>query len=175
MVFRPSSTSLYCRSAIIFGGITVAAGITGTVAGSELSKYLGKYTRKAEALVCSLGMMLSAPLLMVAITVVHYEQLYVSWVGAASLSARGLLHCSAPPSLLCASFTALCLLQVFVFLSEFFLCLNWAPVSAILLVSGSLAGACAVRLSVLCSAVFHSANKAVNSGGSADPHITSLR
>lgn len=102
-VVNPDHPYSVSSSAIIFGGITVAAGITGTVAGSELSKYLGKYTRKAEALVCSLGMMLSAPLLMVAITVVHYEQLYVSWV--------------------------------FVFLSEFFLCLNWAPVSAILLYS----------------------------------------
>ena len=82
----------------------MAAGISGTVTGSELSKYLGRYTRKSEALVCSLGMMVSAPLLMVAIAVVHYEQLYVAWVGVASLSARGLLHCSVPSSrCLCSS------------------------------------------------------------------------
>ena len=83
----------------------MAAGISGTVTGSELSKFLGRYTRKAEALVCSLGMLISAPLLLAAITVVHYEQLYVAWVGVVSLAGWGL------PSLLSASSRCLCSLQ----------------------------------------------------------------
>lgn len=89
------------KASLLFGGITVVAGISGTVAGSELSKQLGKYTRKAEAIVCATGMLLATPFLFLAIVVAQYRQLYVAWM--------------------------------FVFLAEFFLCLNWAPVAAMLL------------------------------------------
>jgi len=69
-----------CSAAIRFGAITVIAGISGTVSGSELSKYLGKYTRKAEALVCSLGLLAGTPFLFFSLTVVQYKQIYVAWV-----------------------------------------------------------------------------------------------
>ena len=56
------------------------AGISGTVAGSELSKQLGKFTRKAEAIVCASGMLLATPFLFLAIVVAQYRLLYVAWV-----------------------------------------------------------------------------------------------
>ena len=86
-----------------FGGVTVAAGILGTLCGSELSKFLNRFTRKAEALVCSASLLTAVPFLFVSLTVVQYKVIYVSWV---------------------------C-----VFLSIFCVCLNWTPVSAMLLVS----------------------------------------
>ncbi len=70
----------YVSAALIFGAITVVAGISGTLFGSELSKKLGQYTRKAEAIVCSLGMMLGTPFLFLALTVPQYDNLYIGWV-----------------------------------------------------------------------------------------------
>lgn len=90
------------RAAIVFGGLTVAAGILGTVTGSELSKLLNKYTRKAEALVCSASMLIATPFLFISLAVVQYKVLLISW------------------------FT--------VFFAIYFACLNWTPVSAMLLV-----------------------------------------
>ena len=69
-----------CSAAIRFGAVTVIAGISGTVFGSELSKFLSRYTRKAEALVCSLGLLVGAPFLFFSLTVVQYKQIYVAWV-----------------------------------------------------------------------------------------------
>lgn len=86
---------------LLFGGVTVLAGIFGTLSGSELSKFLGRYTRKSEAIVCALGISVGTPFLYLALTVVQYRIMTLSWV--------------------------------MVFLAEFFFCLNWAPVAAILL------------------------------------------
>ena len=69
-----------CRAALIFGGITVVAGICGTLSGSELSKALGKRTRKAEAIVCSIGMLMGTPFLFLALAVAQYKNLYLAWV-----------------------------------------------------------------------------------------------
>ena len=84
--------------------MTVTAGIFGTVIGSELAKFLNRYTRKAEAIVCSVSMLVATPFLYLSLTVVQYKILYVSYVT--------------------------------VFLAILFACLNWTPVSAMLLVSG---------------------------------------
>ena len=65
---------------MLFGGITVVAGISGTLAGSEISKQLGKFTRKSEAIVCAVGMLVATPFLFLAIVVAQYRQLYVAWV-----------------------------------------------------------------------------------------------
>lgn len=116
-------------AAIRFGAVTVIAGILGTVSGSELAKFLGKYTRKADALVCSLGMMVATPFLFLALTVVQYQQIYVAWV---RISPLVLESSSTPP--FCRSDSVSVSLQVMVFFAEFFLCLNWAPVAAMLLV-----------------------------------------
>lgn len=86
-----------------FGGVTVAAGILGTISGSELAKFLSRYTRKAEALVCSISLLTAVPFLFISLTVVQYKIIYISWVT--------------------------------VFLAIFCICLNWTPVSAMLLVS----------------------------------------
>ena len=65
---------------LMFGGVTVVAGIVGTLSGSELSRFLGRYTRKADAIVCALGVTLGTPCLFVALTVVQYQVMPVSWV-----------------------------------------------------------------------------------------------
>ena len=56
------------------------AGITGVLTGSELSKFLGRYTRKAEAIVCSMGMLIGTPFLFFALIVAQYKTLYVAMV-----------------------------------------------------------------------------------------------
>ena len=60
------------------------AGISGTVSGSELSKFLGRRTRKAEAIVCAMGMLLGTPLLFLALSVPQFKHLYVAWVSVPS-------------------------------------------------------------------------------------------
>lgn len=81
----------------------MVSGIAGTVCGSELSKLFSRYTRKAEAFVCSISLLGSIPFLYLSLTVVQYKVIYVSWVT--------------------------------VFMAIFFVCLNWTPVAAMLLVS----------------------------------------
>lgn len=65
---------------LLFGGITVLAGIFGTISGSELSKVLGRYTRKSDAIVCALGVSVGTPFLYVALTVVQYRIMPFAWV-----------------------------------------------------------------------------------------------
>lgn len=101
IVIDPDKAYSDSKAAICFGAVTVVAGISGTLTGSEMAKFLGKYTRKAEALVCAAGMLLSTPFLFLALTVAQYRVLPVAWI--------------------------------MVFFAEFFLCLNWAPVAAMLL------------------------------------------
>lgn len=65
---------------LMFGGVTVLAGIFGTLSGSELSKFLSRYTRKSDAIVCSLGVAVGTPCLFLALTVVQYRIMPLSWV-----------------------------------------------------------------------------------------------
>lgn len=66
---------------LLFGGITVLAGIFGTLSGSELSKALGRYTRKSDAIVCAIGVTVGTPFLYIALTVVQYRIMPLAWVG----------------------------------------------------------------------------------------------
>ena len=91
----------------------MVGGILGTFCGSELAKHLNRYTKKAEAIVCSGSLICALPFLYISLTVVQYQQVYLCWVT--------------------------------VFLAIFFVCLNWTPVSAMLLVSSYTSG-----LFVLC-------------------------
>lgn len=65
---------------LLFGGVTVVAGIVGTLSGSELSKFLGRYTRKSDAIVCALGVGVGTPCLYLALTVIQYRIMVLSWV-----------------------------------------------------------------------------------------------
>ena len=69
---------------LLFGAVTVFAGITGTISGSELSKFLGRTTRKAEAIVCTLGVVVGMVALFVALAVVQYRIMALSWVSGRS-------------------------------------------------------------------------------------------
>ena len=74
---------------LLFGGVTVLAGIFGTLSGSELSKFLGRYTRKAEAIVCTLGVAMGTPCLYLALTVVQYRIMPLAWVSPATPGSVG--------------------------------------------------------------------------------------
>ena len=58
---------------IIFGVASGIGGLTGTLFGSELSKFLSKYTGRSDMYVCALGMLLSGPLLYITLTVTQYS------------------------------------------------------------------------------------------------------
>ncbi len=63
----------------MFGGITVLAGIFGTIAGSELSKLISRKTEQADCIVCAIGLLGCSPFLFLALTLGNYN-MYISWV-----------------------------------------------------------------------------------------------
>ncbi|KAI6649031.1 Protein spinster isoform X4 [Oopsacas minuta] len=58
---------------IFFGVASGIGGLTGTLFGSELSKFISKYSGRADMYVCALGMLLSGPLLYLTLTVTVYS------------------------------------------------------------------------------------------------------
>ena len=61
------------QCSIIFGVASGIGGFAGTLFGSELSKFISKYTGRADMYVCALGMLLSVPLLYITLTVTQYS------------------------------------------------------------------------------------------------------
>ena len=55
------------------------AGIFGTLAGSELSKWISRYSGKADCIVWAVGLLLGSPFMFLALTVGNYS-MYLSWV-----------------------------------------------------------------------------------------------
>jgi hypothetical protein len=88
------------EAALGFGIITVIAGLVGTISGSELSKFIGRWTNQSDCLVCAIGLLVGSPFLFLALSIGSLNQ-YLGWV--------------------------------LIFLAEFFFCLIWAPVGAVLL------------------------------------------
>ena len=60
------------QCSIFFGIASGIGGLTGTLFGSELSKFLSKYTGRSDMYVCAIGMLLSGPLLFITLTVTQY-------------------------------------------------------------------------------------------------------
>lgn len=58
---------------ILFGVASGIGGLTGTLFGSEMSKFLSKYTGRADMYVCALGMLLSGPILYITLTIAVYS------------------------------------------------------------------------------------------------------
>lgn len=58
---------------ILFGVASGIGGLVGTLFGSELSKFLSRYSGKSDMYVCAIGMILSAPLLYTTLTITRYS------------------------------------------------------------------------------------------------------
>jgi MFS family permease len=89
-------------AAALFGLAFIVAGLLGTVSGSEMSKFIGRYTKKAECYVCALSLFGAVPFIYFGLIIAHYSNcISADWP--------------------------------IMFLAIFMMCLNWAPVSAIVL------------------------------------------
>ena len=73
--------SLYSNfdASVGFGVITVIAGLVGTISGSELSKFLSRWTQQSDCIVCAIGLLVGTPFLYVALVIGVYN-LYAAWV-----------------------------------------------------------------------------------------------
>ena len=69
---------------MIFGLLTCFAGIIGVVGGAELARRLRPYYKTADPLVCGIGLLVSSPLLFVAIITSGFCT-PVTWVSNISL------------------------------------------------------------------------------------------
>ena len=71
-----------------FGGITVAAGITGVALGTLVASKLRQVTSKADPFVCAFGLLTSAPFLFFSLFLSCYNST-VTWV---CICTRAALH-----------------------------------------------------------------------------------
>ena len=70
-----------CRAAGLFGLAFIVAGLLGTVAGAELSKYIGRRTLKAECYVCALSLFGAVPFIYFGLIVAFYSKcISADWV-----------------------------------------------------------------------------------------------
>ena len=57
----------------------MCAGLCGTLAGSEMSKFISRWTKTSDSIVCALGLLVCSPILFLALTLGNYN-MYLSWV-----------------------------------------------------------------------------------------------
>lgn len=62
-----------------FGVVTVIAGLVGTISGSELSKFISRWTQQSDCIVCALGLLVGSPLMYFTLVFGGYN-LYLGWV-----------------------------------------------------------------------------------------------
>ena len=67
------------QASLGFGVVTVIAGLVGTVSGSELSKFLSRWTDQADCIVCAFGLLVGSPLMYFTISF-SYINIYLGWV-----------------------------------------------------------------------------------------------
>lgn len=65
--------------ALIFGGITVAAGFIGVALGAESSRRYKKRNPRADPIICSIGLLVCTPFLFFALVMSRY-QTTLTWV-----------------------------------------------------------------------------------------------
>ena len=69
-------------AAALFGLAFIVAGLLGTVSGSEMSKFIGRYTKKAECYVCALSLFGAVPFIYFGLIIAHYSNcISADWVG----------------------------------------------------------------------------------------------
>ena len=74
-------TLFRCRAAGLFGLAFIVAGLLGTVAGAELSKYIGRRTLKAECYVCALSLFGAVPFIYFGLIIAYYSKcISADWV-----------------------------------------------------------------------------------------------
>ena len=64
---------IFFRVALIFGGITVLAGIVGVALGTEIARWYRKYNPRADPLTCAFGMLSCMPFLFFALILAEYS------------------------------------------------------------------------------------------------------
>ena len=70
-----------CSASVAFGAVSIVAGLTGTLSGSELSKLIGRWSRKAECLVCALSLLGSVPFIFFGLVIAQYGNcMTAAWV-----------------------------------------------------------------------------------------------
>ena len=106
-------------TALLFGAITVVGGLGGTIVGSESAKRLhSRLGPAADCYVCAISLLIGGVFAYFSLTLSR-NLLILSWVSHMIPLAVALLM----------------FLQILVFIAVFSLCLCWAPVAAIVLVS----------------------------------------
>lgn len=76
---QPRNESLQSRVALIFGGITVAAGFLGVFLGTEIARRYRKVNPRADPLTCAFGMLSCMPFLFFALVMSEYN-IPATWV-----------------------------------------------------------------------------------------------
>ena len=67
------------QASLGFGIVTVIAGLVGTISGSELSKFISRWTDQADCIVCAIGLLVGSPMMYFAITFGAIN-IYLGWV-----------------------------------------------------------------------------------------------
>ena len=70
-----------CSASVAFGAVSIVAGLTGTLSGSELSKLIGRWSKKAECWVCALSLLGAVPFIFFGLVIAQYGScMSAAWV-----------------------------------------------------------------------------------------------
>ena len=75
---------LFFRVALIFGGITVAAGFIGVALGTEIARRYRKVNPRADPITCAFGLLTCTPFLFFALVLAEFNTT-ATWVSHSAL------------------------------------------------------------------------------------------
>ena len=79
-----------CSASVAFGAVSIVAGLTGTLSGSELSKLIGRWSKRAECWVCALSLLGSVPFIYFGLIIAQYGNcMTAAWVSGQSQCSGG--------------------------------------------------------------------------------------